>query len=144
MTLQEIGITISAYDHSGQALGKVTSYFAKPKREISDAWTAGKKLTAAMKGISAAGNVAIGTEVSMGAGLGFRLMAEDAGQAEHSLAQLGNIANLLITFSGKWKPPKPNGDGGFMAESKRFELLNGFPRYTISNRAPSATRTTLQ
>ena len=31
-----------------------------------------------------------------------------------------------------------------MAESKRFELLNGSPRYTISNRAPSATRTTLQ
>ncbi len=30
------------------------------------------------------------------------------------------------------------------AESKRFELLIQFPIYTLSRRAPSATRTTLQ
>ena len=30
------------------------------------------------------------------------------------------------------------------AESKRFELLIQFPVYTLSRRAPSTTRTTLQ
>ena len=32
---------------------------------------------------------------------------------------------------------------GFLAESKRFELLIQFPIYTLSRRAPSTTRTTL-
>lgn len=94
MTLQEIGITISAYDHSGQALGKITSYFSKLKKEISGAWAEGHKLTAVMKGLSSAGNMALGGGAALGAGLGFRQMAEDAGQAEHSLAALGNIANM--------------------------------------------------
>ena len=58
-------------------------------------------------------------------------------------ARGGTLMRALLLRAQQTKAPKPGGNGALLAESKRFELLNGFPRYTISNRAPSATRTTL-
>jgi hypothetical protein len=42
------------------------------------------------------------------------------------------------------KKPTTSAGFSFLAESKRFELLIQFPIYTLSRRAPSTTRTTLQ
>nr|WP_320132000.1 phage tail tape measure protein [uncultured Holophaga sp.] len=94
MTLQEIGISISAYDHTHGAISKVTSHFAKLKREIMDAWKAGDKLKSVIKGVGMLGDHAMIAGGAMAGALNFRSMAEDAVEAQHQLAELGNIANL--------------------------------------------------